>query len=158
MLLTVASALSRFMVADGRAVLSSASVRKRRIIRTLSVSALARESALVWPCVKLCGSLQLSALSIPVFSMANTAQARKRARQSEKLRRHNMSMRSEFRTAIKKVRKAIAAGDQAAAQQLYQEATSVVDRIADKKIVHKNKAARHKSRLNAQIRAMTASA
>lgn len=69
-----------------------------------------------------------------------------------------MSMRSEFRTAIKKVRKAIAAGDQAAAQQLYQEATSVVDRIADKKIVHKNKAARHKSRLNAQIRAMTASA
>jgi small subunit ribosomal protein S20 len=88
--------------------------------------------------------------------MANTAQARKRARQSEKLRKHNMSLRSEFRTAIKKVQKAIAAGDQAAAQQLYQQSTSVVDRIADKKIVHKNKAARHKSRLAAQIKAMAA--
>lgn len=88
--------------------------------------------------------------------MANTAQARKRARQSEKQRRHNASLRSEFRTAIKKVKKAIAAGDKAAAQELFRESTSVVDRIADKKIVHKNKAARHKSRLSAQIKAMAA--
>ncbi|MFO7188338.1 MAG: 30S ribosomal protein S20 [Pseudomonadota bacterium] len=88
--------------------------------------------------------------------MANTAQARKRARQSEKRRQHNASLRSQFRTAIKKVKKAIAAGDKAAAQLIYREATSIIDRIADKKIVHKNKAARHKSRLAAQIKAMAA--
>jgi ribosomal protein S20 len=90
------------------------------------------------------------------FFMANTAQARKRARQSESQRQHNTALRSEFRTAIKKVKKAIAAGDQAAAQLVYRESTSVVDRIADKKIIHKNKAGRHKSRLAAQIKAMAA--
>ena len=86
--------------------------------------------------------------------MANTAQARKRARQSEQRRQHNVSLRSAFRTAIKNVRKAIAAGDKAAAERQFSEATSVVDRIADKEIVHKNKAARDKSRLAARIRAM----
>lgn len=88
--------------------------------------------------------------------MANTAQARKRARQSETQRQHNASLRSELRTAIKKVKKAVLAGDKAAAQQIYRESTSVVDRIADKRIIHKNKAARHKSRLAAQIKAMAA--
>ena len=88
--------------------------------------------------------------------MANTVQARKRARQSEKQRQHNAALRSEFRSAIKKVKKAIAAGDKKAAQTVYQESTSVVDRIADKRIVHKNKAARHKSRLAAQIKSMAA--
>ena len=88
--------------------------------------------------------------------MANTVQARKRARQSEKQRQHNAALRSELRTALKKTQKAIATGDKAAAQQIYQSATSVVDRIADKKIIHKNKAARHKSRLAAQIKAMAA--
>jgi small subunit ribosomal protein S20 len=86
--------------------------------------------------------------------MANTAQARKRARQSEKARMHNASLRSSLRTAIKKVRKAIEAGDKAAAQKVFQESSSVIDRIADKKIVHKNKAARDKSRLSAAIKAM----
>lgn len=86
--------------------------------------------------------------------MANTAQARKRARQNEKARMHNASLRSSLRTAIKKVRKAIEAGDKAAAQQVFQESVRVIDRIADKKIVHKNKAARDKSRLSAAIKAM----
>lgn len=86
--------------------------------------------------------------------MANSAQARKRARQSEKARMHNASLRSSLRTAIKKVRKAIAAGDKAVAQQVFQESVRIIDRIADKKIVHKNKAARDKSRLSAAIKAM----
>jgi small subunit ribosomal protein S20 len=86
--------------------------------------------------------------------MANTAQARKRARQATKLRAHNMSLRSELRTAIKKVRKAVVAGDKAAAQTVFKESQSVIDSIADKRIVHKNTAARYKSRLSAAIKAL----
>ncbi|MCZ7563615.1 MAG: 30S ribosomal protein S20 [Burkholderiales bacterium] len=87
--------------------------------------------------------------------MANTAQARKRARQSERRRQLNASMRSMVRTAIKNVRKAIAAGDKGAAEAALRQSTSVLDRIADKdKIIHKNKAARHKSRLAAQVKAL----
>ena len=86
--------------------------------------------------------------------MANSAQARKRARQAVKNRAHNASLRSTFRTAVKRVQKAILTGDLAAAKSAYQESVSVIDRIADKDIVHKNKAARHKSRLSAQIKAI----
>jgi len=86
--------------------------------------------------------------------MANTAQARKRARQATKSRAHNMSLRSELRTAIKKVRKAVVSGDKAAAQAIFKESQSVIDSIADKKIIHKNSAARHKSRLSAAIKAL----
>lgn len=86
--------------------------------------------------------------------MANTAQARKRARQAEKQRQHNASQRSAFRTAIKKVLKAVDAGDKAAAQSVFLESQSVLDRLADKEVFHKNKAARHKSRLVAAIKAM----
>jgi small subunit ribosomal protein S20 len=86
--------------------------------------------------------------------MANTVQARKRARQATAQRAHNMSLRSTLRTAIKKVQKAVLAGDKAAAQGIFKDAQSVIDSIADKKIVHKNKAARHKSRLSAAIKAM----
>jgi len=86
--------------------------------------------------------------------MANSAQARKRARQTDKQRTHNVSLRSTLRTAVKKVRKAIDAGDKAAAQAVFKESQAVIDRIADKKIVHKNKASRHKSRLNAAVKAM----
>lgn len=88
--------------------------------------------------------------------MANSAQARKRARQTVKQRAHNTSLRSTIRTAIKRVRKAIEAGDKAAAKIVFQESVSVIDRIADKKIIHKNKAARHKSRLSSQIKALAA--
>ncbi|HUP96043.1 MAG TPA: 30S ribosomal protein S20 [Burkholderiales bacterium] len=86
--------------------------------------------------------------------MANTASARKRAQQSEVQRQHNTSLRSELRTAVKNVRKAIEAGDKSAAQTVYQGAVSTIDSIADKNIIHKNKAARHKSRLSAAIKAM----
>ena len=86
--------------------------------------------------------------------MANSAQARKRARQNEKRRQHNASLRSMVRTYIKKVNAAIEGGNQADAQAAYTAAVPVIDRMADKGIIHKNKAARHKSRLNAQIKAL----
>jgi len=86
--------------------------------------------------------------------MANSAQARKRARQAVKQNAHNSGLRSELRTAVKKVIKAVAAGDKAAAQAVYRSSVSTMDSIADKKIIHKNKAARHKSRLSAAIKAM----
>jgi small subunit ribosomal protein S20 len=86
--------------------------------------------------------------------MANIASARKRARQAEKRRQHNAALRSELRSAIRNVRKAITAGDKKAARSVLERASSVIDSIADKRIIHKNAAARHKSRLAARIRAM----
>lgn len=86
--------------------------------------------------------------------MANSAQARKRARQALKQRAHNASLRSKLRTAIKAVRKAVAAGDKAAAQSVFQQSMSIIDSIADKNIVHKNAAARHKSRLSAAVKSL----
>ncbi len=86
--------------------------------------------------------------------MANSAQAKKRARQNAVLRLHNMAQRSAYRTAVKKVRKAIEAGDKSAAQAALQANMSVMDSLADKNIVHKNKASRQKSRLSAAIKAM----
>lgn len=86
--------------------------------------------------------------------MANIASARKAARQSEKRRLHNASLRSELRSAIKRVRSAIAGGDKSAARTVLRDASKVIDSIADKKIVHKNKSSRHKSRLSAAIKAM----
>jgi small subunit ribosomal protein S20 len=86
--------------------------------------------------------------------MANIASARKRARQAEKRRQHNAALRSELRSAIRNVRKAIAAGDKKAARTVLQNATGVIDSIADKRIIHKNAAARHKSRLAARIKTM----
>lgn len=86
--------------------------------------------------------------------MANSAQARKRARQSLKNRAHNASLRTAFRTAVKKVLKAVESGDKAAAQEAFRANSKILDRIADKGVFHKNKAARHKSRLSAKIKAM----
>lgn len=88
--------------------------------------------------------------------VANSAQARKRARQNLKARQHNASLRSMVRTYIKRVIAAIAAGEHAAANEAYKAAVPVIDRMADKGIIHKNKAARHKSRLNAQVKALAA--
>jgi small subunit ribosomal protein S20 len=87
--------------------------------------------------------------------MANTAQARKRARQSIQRNAHNAAQRSELRTAIKKVRKAIATGDKVQAEAQLRETQSTIDTIADKRIFHKNAASRHKSRLAAAIKAMS---
>ncbi len=86
--------------------------------------------------------------------MANTAQARKRVRQNNKQRAHNASLRSRLRTAIKAVRKAVEAGDKNAAQAVFKASMSTIDSIADKNIMHKNAAARHKSRLSAAVKAM----
>jgi small subunit ribosomal protein S20 len=86
--------------------------------------------------------------------LANTAQARKRARQAEKHRRHNASQRSMVRTYIKHVLSAIAEGNKPKAEQAYKAALPVIDRMARKNQLHKNTAARQKSRLNKQIRAM----
>ena len=84
--------------------------------------------------------------------MANTKQAKKRVRQSEKHRKHNASMRSMLRTYIKKVAAAIATGDQKDAIASLKDATPVIDRMVNKGIIHKNKAARHKSRLTAHVK------
>jgi small subunit ribosomal protein S20 len=86
--------------------------------------------------------------------LANSPQAKKRARQSEKRRQRNASQRSMLRTYIKKVVKAIEAGKQQEAQVAYQTAVPIIDRMASKRLIHKNKAARHKSRLYGRIRAM----
>ena len=86
--------------------------------------------------------------------MANTAQARKRARQSLVRRARNFALRTEFRTAIKKVLQAIQGGDKEAAKVEFISTQSTLDRIARKGIFHKNKAARHKSKLSARIKAM----
>ena len=86
--------------------------------------------------------------------MANSPQARKRARQAEKRRQHNASRRSTMRTELKKVINAIAAGDKASAEAAYKSAAPLLDRAANNGLIHKNKAARHKSRLNAQIKAL----
>ena len=88
--------------------------------------------------------------------MANIKSARKRARQAEKTRKHNMGLRSKMRTKIKNVQKAIDAGDKDAAQAAYKEAVPVIDSMVNKGIVNKNKAARHKSRLNARLKALVA--
>ncbi|NBC13558.1 MAG: 30S ribosomal protein S20 [Gammaproteobacteria bacterium] len=86
--------------------------------------------------------------------MANIAQARKRARQAEKHRQRNAAQRSTLRTAMKKVLKAIRTGDKTAATEAYKAAVPVIDRAANKGLIHANKAARHKSRLNANVKAL----
>lgn len=87
--------------------------------------------------------------------MANSAQARKRARQAEVRRQRNAAQRSMMRTELKKVIKAIDARDLMAAQTAFQMATPVLDSMASKGLIHKNKAARHKRRLNAKIKALS---
>jgi small subunit ribosomal protein S20 len=88
--------------------------------------------------------------------VANTAQAKKRAKQAEKHRLHNTSLRSRMRSCLKKVLKAIKTGDQAQAQEAYKGAVPYIDGMVNKKLIHKNKAARHKSRLAAHIKSLEA--
>lgn len=86
--------------------------------------------------------------------MANTSQARKRARQAVKRNALKSGQRSALRTAIKTVRKAIAVGNKEAAMAIFSKSVSTIDRLTDKKLVHKNKSARQKSRLSAALKAM----
>ncbi|MGD8430204.1 MAG: 30S ribosomal protein S20 [Ectothiorhodospiraceae bacterium] len=88
--------------------------------------------------------------------MANIASAKKRARQAEHRRRHNQARRSMMRTHLKRVTQAIESGDKAKAEAAYNTAVPVLDRMATKGIIHRNKAARHKSRLSRDIKAMQA--
>ncbi|MCA1804233.1 MAG: 30S ribosomal protein S20 [Xanthomonadaceae bacterium] len=88
--------------------------------------------------------------------MANSAQARKRARQAEKHRQQNAGQRSLLRTRIKNVMKAAATGEAGSAQEAYKAAVPVIDAMAGKGLIHKNKAARHKSRLNQRLRSLQA--
>jgi small subunit ribosomal protein S20 len=88
--------------------------------------------------------------------VANIKSAGKRARQAEKARKHNMAMRSLLRSKIKNVVKACDAGDKEAATAAYKDAVPVIDSMINKGIVNKNKAARHKSRLNTRIKGLSA--
>ncbi len=87
--------------------------------------------------------------------MANSRQATKRARQGERRRQQNATLRSRMRTFLKKVVNAIESGDRKAAESAYKDAVPLIDSSAGKNIIHANKAARHKSRLNARIPAMS---
>ena len=86
--------------------------------------------------------------------MANTAQSKKRARQAETHRQRNTGYRAMFRTSLKKVLAAITAGNKDEATTAYNAAVSVIDKTSNKGLIHKNKAARYKSRLNARFHAM----
>jgi small subunit ribosomal protein S20 len=86
--------------------------------------------------------------------LANIASAKKRARQAVKNRERNVAQRSMIRTTIKKVILAIETGDKTAATAAYNDMVPVLDRYADRGQLHKNKAARHKSRLNTRIKAL----
>jgi len=86
------------------------------------------------------------------------ASGRKRARQDVKLNAANTALRSKFRTVVKNVQKAVATGDKAKASEQFTVAQSVIDSVADKGMFHKNKAARHKSRLAAKVKALATAA
>ena len=86
--------------------------------------------------------------------MANSAQAKKRARQAEDSRQLNASQRSAMRTVIKTLKAAIDNGDKEQATTAYKAAVPALDRMARKGIIHKNAAARSKSRLNTAVRAL----
>ena len=86
------------------------------------------------------------------------ASGRKRVRQDVKLNAANTSLRSKYRTAVKNVEKAVAAGDREKAKDAFAKAQSIVDTVADKGIFHKNKAARDKSRLSSKVKALALAA
>ena len=86
--------------------------------------------------------------------MANSAQSKKRARQAEDSRQRNAGQRSAMRTIIKALKNAIEAGDKELATKEFATATPILDRYASKGLIHKNKAARSKSRLSAKINAL----
>jgi small subunit ribosomal protein S20 len=88
------------------------------------------------------------------FVLANTKSAEKAARQAIKRRTNNVAARSKLRTAIRNVNDAIGGGDKAEAESSFKAAAPVIDSMVNKRLIHKNKAARHKSRLVHRIRAM----
>jgi small subunit ribosomal protein S20 len=99
--------------------------------------------------------LEFAAFRNRIRVMANTKSARKRARQALRRNRRNFSLRTAARTAIKRVKKAIAAGDKTAAAAALEQSRGVIDRVAGKGVLHRNAAARHKSRLARAIKTMS---
>ncbi|MEC7864685.1 MAG: 30S ribosomal protein S20 [Pseudomonadota bacterium] len=87
--------------------------------------------------------------------MANTAQARKRVRQAVKARTRNSAQKSNFRSSIKKVLKSLAEKNKEQSNINFKEAMSIMDKLVIKGLIHKNKAARHKSRLNKHIQKLS---
>ena len=88
--------------------------------------------------------------------MPNTDSAKKRLRQNEKRRLHNRAIRSKMRTQIRRVREAVQAGDSEKAQAEFRVATKRLDRAAGKNLIHKNAAARTKSRLSKLVKTVSA--
>ena len=88
-------------------------------------------------------------------TLANTAQARKRVRQSEKARTRNAGQKSNFRTSIKKVLKSLSDKNKDQSNANFKEAMSIMDKLVIKGLIHKNKAARQKSRLNKKIQGLS---
>lgn len=88
--------------------------------------------------------------------MANIKSARKRARQADKTRLLKMGQRSKMRTHIKAVITAVEKGDKDAAAAAYKAAVPIIDAMINKGVVNRNKAARHKSRLNKMVKALAA--
>jgi small subunit ribosomal protein S20 len=86
--------------------------------------------------------------------MANTAQAKKRAKQAEKSRIRNAGQRSNLRTFVKKVIAAVTAGDKEKAQAAFNTVVPIIDSAVNKGLIHKNKASRSKSRLNAKVKSI----
>lgn len=86
--------------------------------------------------------------------MANIKSAQKRARQSDRIRAHNMSLRTTVRTAIKTVKKAVAAGDKSGAEAALKRSQGVLDRVSAKRVLHRNTADRYKSRLAHAVKSM----
>ena len=87
--------------------------------------------------------------------MANTPQARKRVRQADKARTRNAAQKSNFRSSIKKVLKSLAEKNKDQSNANFKEAMSIMDKLVIKGLIHKNKAARHKSRLNKHIQKLS---
>ncbi len=90
--------------------------------------------------------------------MANTKSAEKAARQAEKHRAHNVTLRSRMRSAIRRVNAAVAKGDRTEAQASYRAAVPLIDTLVNKRIIHRNQADRHKSRLSARVKALSTGA
>ncbi len=88
--------------------------------------------------------------------MANTKSAEKAARQADKHRARNVTLRSKVRSAIRKVNETVAAGNKDEARKAYQEASAIVDSLVNKRLVHRNKASRHKSRLSTRVKSIKA--
>jgi small subunit ribosomal protein S20 len=87
--------------------------------------------------------------------VANTKSAEKAARQAEKHRAHNVTLRSRMRTATRKVTDAVTKGNKDEAQANYRAAVPLIDTLVNKRIIHRNQADRHKSRLAARVKALS---